>query len=146
MDNICYAKLDSFKRIVEVFKRFTKFENNLRIYEYRYDIKVKTFNTCEKTYILNHYTAFKRNTSTGWRDILYDYSNLVEHCINNEYTLDDVFGVFSLSPENKAKVHFLALLSEKAIQDIIDKNIAAFNKLNNYIQDLFLLKELHLDE
>jgi hypothetical protein len=145
MDNICYETLDKFNHVTPSFRRFVGYDAKIRNYEYHYDIAVKTFNTCEKTYLLNHFTAFKRNTSTNWRDIIFDYTNMVEHCINDEYTLNDVFNVFSLSPNNKANVHYLALLSENAIQDIINRNIVAFNKLNSYLNDLFLLKDMNLD-
>ena len=145
MDNICYETLDKFKYVTPSFRRFVGYDTKIRNYEYHYDIAVKTFNTCEKTYILNHFTAFKRNTSTNWRDIIFDYTNMVEHCINAEYTLDDVFNVFSISPDNKANIRFLAMLTENAIQDIINRNIAAFNRLNSYVNDLFLLKDMGLD-
>lgn len=142
MDNICYEKLDKFKHITPSFKRFAI--ASLRCYQYDYNVKVQTFNTCEKTYLSNHFAAFKRTTSTQWRDLLFDYTQMVEDCINNNWSLDGVFNMFLLSSENKAKIYCIETLTEKAIQDIINKNIAAFNRLNSYINDLFLLKDMNL--
>lgn len=141
MKKINYKVLDSFKRVSASFRRFVNFEDdNLRNYAYCYDVNFKLLDSRYQ------FTAFKRNTSTKWKDVLFDYTSMINVCISNNYSQSAIADIFGMTPSNNAKVWLIEDYSAETIQEIIDKNIAAFNTLQNYINDLQLIKDLRLDE
>ena len=146
MKNINYKLLDSFKRVSATFRRFAAFDNdNLRHYEYKYDTAL----TLNKDNEITQYRciAFMRNTYTKWKDVLFDYTATINDCISKNYSLVDIENTFVMKPLAKlAKVWLIEDYSVETIQELIDKNIAAFNALQNYLNDLQLIKDLHLND
>lgn len=146
MKNINYELLDSFKRVSASFRRFVAFDNdNLRHYEYKYDVTL-TLNK-DNEIVPYHCIALMRNTSTKWKDVLFDYTAMINDCISKNYSLLDIENTFVMKPLAKlAKVWLIEDYSAETIQELIDKNIAAFNALQNYLNDLQLIKDLHLND
>lgn len=134
--------IDSLKHLSKDYD-YNSLTNNTRVYLYDYDVKVRNpivMQACG--YALY---AFMRNSSTHYKEEMYDHSAKLEAMLKDRISLNEIDEIFSKDLAYKnidIKKYRLKNITPKAAQHIINRNILAINKLNEYILEKQMIAQI----
>ncbi len=137
-------KANHFLKLTNILKDYdyVTYDKGIRTYLYDYAVKIK--NPIVLKSVGTALVAFACNSLTKFKEVMFDYSNDIEDILKKQYSLtriDDYFN-HDIDILQKTKSYRIKSLTPEAAQHIINRNILAINKLNEYIVEQNMLEEL----
>ena len=122
---------------------YNSLANNTRVYLYDYDVRVRNPVVIQAWgYVLQ---AFMCNATTRYKEEMYDHSAKLEAMLKDRISLVEIDEILNkdLAYKNiNVKEYRLKNVTPEAAQHIINRNILAINKLNEYILEKQMIAQI----
>ena len=134
--------IDSLKHLSKDYD-YNSLTNNTRVYLYDYDVTVRNPIVMQAWgYTLQ---AFMCNASTRYKEEMYDHSAKLEAMLKDRISLDEIDEILNKDIAYKnivVKEYRIKNITPEAAQHIINRNIIAINKLNEYILEKQMITQI----
>lgn len=134
--------IDTLKHLDKDYD-YNSLANNTRVYLYDYEVKVLNPIVMQAWgYTLQ---AFMCNAATHYKEEMYDHSAKLEAMLKDRISLDEIDEIFNkdLAYKNiNVKEYRIKNITPEGAQHIINRNILAINKLNEYILEKQMIEQI----